>query len=255
MVNDSLGLIANAHVVHADNEPLMARSPKCHELAKLVSIAVDFPKTGVPAIIPQNLRPRQYPDFMEKEDKETYRSERVLGKLFRLVKDASLEKSPTQVSTEDIAKSFDMDLKVNGYEDYVEVAKLHKNWYDRKLMGLMNQYGVETEAEAVSGNIRTLARQHQKRRHTIIERIRDTVSSLFEEARQWFERTDEHNQEGAIVHAKASAWYYVTYHPDHLDASAAGRRKTHLLSFPWVVYDVLLLIKGVAVRSRKDKEP
>ena len=42
------------------------------ELAKLFSIAVDFPKTGVPAEIPHEPHDKEYPDFMEKPHKPTY---------------------------------------------------------------------------------------------------------------------------------------------------------------------------------------
>lgn len=54
IVNDSLGIIANAHTAFADKDPSKAMSPSCVELAKLFSIAVDFPKTGVPAVIPNH---------------------------------------------------------------------------------------------------------------------------------------------------------------------------------------------------------
>lgn len=254
MVNDSLGLISNAHVVHADSEPEMARSAKCQELAKLVSIAVDFPKTGVPAVIPQNLRPKCYPDFMEKGDKTTYQSERVLGKLFRLVKEASTQKLPTQVTKEEMIQAFDKDLTVEGFEDYLDKAKFHKNMYDRKLIGLMNQYGVETEAEAVTGNILTLARQHQKKKGDVIERIRDAVSSLIDEARLWFETNiDEHNGSEDDIYAKASAWYHVTYHVDHFQPFEFGKREIHLLSFPWAIHEVLLQIKEAGGRPQEKK--
>ncbi|KAJ6321895.1 hypothetical protein OIU77_011892 [Salix suchowensis] len=69
IVNDSLGIIANAHTAFADKESLKAMSAPCIELARKFSIAVDFPKTGVPAEIPSHLRVKVYPDFMEKPDK------------------------------------------------------------------------------------------------------------------------------------------------------------------------------------------
>jgi RNA-dependent RNA polymerase len=84
MVNDNLGIIDNAHKVFADDsERGGAMSDECIELAKLHSIAVDFPKTGVAVEIPYHLRPKKYPDFMEKPDKPTYESQSVIGKLFR----------------------------------------------------------------------------------------------------------------------------------------------------------------------------
>ncbi|KAI3730499.1 hypothetical protein L1987_61669 [Smallanthus sonchifolius] len=46
IVNDSLGIIANAHTIFAVREPAKAMARPCVELAKLFSIAVDFPKTA-----------------------------------------------------------------------------------------------------------------------------------------------------------------------------------------------------------------
>ncbi|KAF5183893.1 RNA-dependent RNA polymerase, partial [Thalictrum thalictroides] len=68
MINDNLGMIATAHLIHADREPEKARSPKCLQLATLHSMAVDYAKNGAPAEMPTVLRPYEYPDFMEKED-------------------------------------------------------------------------------------------------------------------------------------------------------------------------------------------
>ncbi|KAI6677198.1 hypothetical protein NL676_037994 [Syzygium grande] len=92
ILNDSLGIIANAHTVFADSKPEKAMSPECVELAKLFSIAVDFPKTGVPAVIPPNLYAKEYPDFMEKLDKSSYPSNNVIGKLFQKVKDLPIHR-------------------------------------------------------------------------------------------------------------------------------------------------------------------
>jgi RNA-dependent RNA polymerase len=53
--NDRLGQIANAHIVHADKQPLGIFSEQCLKLAALHSTAVDFAKTGIPADIPRQL--------------------------------------------------------------------------------------------------------------------------------------------------------------------------------------------------------
>ncbi|KAE9450873.1 hypothetical protein C3L33_17224, partial [Rhododendron williamsianum] len=121
IVNDSLGIIDNAHTAFADSEPEKAMSAACMKLAELHSIAVDFNKTGVPAEIPPQLRVKTYPDFMEKPDKPTYKSERVIGKLFR----AGLSR-----------RAFD-----------------YKAEYDYKLGNLMDYYEINTEAELLSGSI------------------------------------------------------------------------------------------------------
>lgn len=67
---DKLGQIANAHLVHADSNENGIFSEECHKLAKMHSDAVDFPKTGKIPQIDDDLRPKSYPDFMMKCDKQ-----------------------------------------------------------------------------------------------------------------------------------------------------------------------------------------
>jgi RNA-dependent RNA polymerase len=246
IVNDNLGQISNAHVVHVDLGDDNARSANCKELARLFSLAVDFPKTGVPATIPYLLRPDRYPDFMEKEDKEMYKSHKIIGKLFRSVKEASSENITSQISQDLIRESYDSALMVLGYEEYVDEASSLKNEYDQKLMGLMNRYGIKTEAEVMSNNILQMSRPYHKRNEDVRQRIQLSVSALRREARRWFFEGDDDNEEheesrygGHENYAKASAWYHVTYCADFL----GPREDRYLLSFPWIVYDVLLAIK------------
>ena len=46
-------MIANAHLVWADLSPIGARCEQCLQLAALHSKAVDFPKSGIPAVFPK----------------------------------------------------------------------------------------------------------------------------------------------------------------------------------------------------------
>ena len=145
-------------------------------------------------------------------------------------------------------------LQVFGFEDYVEEATAYKNEYDVKLIGLMNQYGIETEAELMGGNILRLSRHFRRRVEEVKKRINIAVNLLKREARGWFfgqhgnEEEEEEEERWEVDHfAKASAWYHVTYHPDYFHKndqfSAATKVKLHLLSFPWVVNDILFKIK------------
>ena len=144
-------------------------------------------------------------------------------------------------------------LQVFGFEDYVEEAFAYKNEYDVKLIGLMNQYGIETEAELMGGNILRLSRHFRKQVGEVKQRIHLAVKLLKREARAWFfgQQGNEEEEEECwkVDHfAKASAWYHVTYHPDYFhyndQFSAATKVNLHLLSFPWVVSDILFRIKG-----------
>ena len=77
--SSNLGVIANAHLAHADASSKGIFTEKCLSLAKLHSDAVDFPKTGAPTSIPPELRPYSYPHYMMKHDKPSYLSNHVIA--------------------------------------------------------------------------------------------------------------------------------------------------------------------------------
>ncbi|KAK4548396.1 hypothetical protein RGQ29_032800 [Quercus rubra] len=250
IVNDSLGIIANAHTAFADKEPTKAMSKPCMELAKLFSIAVDFPKTGVPAEIPNELHVKEYPDFMEKPDKPTYISDNVIGKLFREVKDITPNTSYFKSFTAEVAmQSYDSDMEVDGFEDFIDDAVYYKGNYDYKLGNMMDYYGIKTEAEILSGNIMRMGKSFTKRRDA--EAITMAVKSLRKEARAWFnEKGSDLDSEAEDVYAKAAAWYHVTYHYSYWGTYNEGMNRDHFLSFPWCVYDKLVHIKKEKARKR-----
>ncbi|XP_048319250.2 probable RNA-dependent RNA polymerase 1 isoform X1 [Ziziphus jujuba] len=251
IVNDSLGIIANAHTVFADKEYQKAKSSPCIELARLFSIAVDFPKTGIPAIIPHHLHVKEYPDFMEKLDKPTYESQNVIGKLYREVKDIAPHTSSIKSFTYKVATdSYDHDMEVDGFEDYIDDAFYYKGNYDYKLGNLLDYYGIKTEAEIISGNIMRMKKPFSKRRD--LEAINMAVRGLRKEARNRFNEKRSGTDYGADdVYAKASAWYHVTYHPSYWGSYNEGRNREHYLSFAWCVYDKLVRIKRDKANIRR----
>ncbi|KAG6545755.1 hypothetical protein Mapa_012716 [Marchantia paleacea] len=255
MVNDNLGFISNAHVVHCDREPEKARSPKCLELAQLASMAVDFPKTGVPAIIPWYLRPREYPDFMEKEHKATYVSNGVLGKLYRATKDFpkpadenSLE-SMRLTENSDPVSFCDPDLVIRGHGHFLEQALSLKCRYDAKLMKLMNQYGIKDEVEILGGHIVSLSTLYKRRQMEVVPKILLAFERLRKEARFWFHQFKEWKNLGLDKYVWVSAWYVATYHSEYygrhkLQYSEVTNLKVYLISFPWTLSDMLCRIKA-----------
>lgn len=80
---DQLGVIDNAHKAQADSLEGGVESSLCLHLAELHSLAVDAPKTGEWPEMPKEAKVAVFPDFMMKSDKPSYRSEKVLGKLYR----------------------------------------------------------------------------------------------------------------------------------------------------------------------------
>ncbi|KAM5566908.1 putative RNA-dependent RNA polymerase 1 [Rosa sericea] len=251
IVNDSLGIISNAHLVFADREPQKAMSDKCIKLAKLHSHAVDSPKTGVIVKLPPKLRVHKYPDFMEKIDRPTYESKRVIGKLFRQVKDIELgshSHSFKSFTREVACRFYDPDMEVDGFEDYINDAISYKREYDYKLGNLMDYYGIKTEAEILSGNITNVSKFFSKRKD--LESINYAVRSLKNEARARFMKepnsddpSDFGTDIGNVYYAKASAWYHVTYHHRYWGCYNKGMARDHFLSFPWCVFEMLIQIK------------
>eukprot|EP00252_Welwitschia_mirabilis_P018517 TRINITY_DN4113_c0_g1_i1.p2 TRINITY_DN4113_c0_g1~~TRINITY_DN4113_c0_g1_i1.p2 ORF type:complete len:477 (+),score=80.47 TRINITY_DN4113_c0_g1_i1:1549-2979(+) len=242
MVDDTLGVIANAHLAFADQEEGMAMSSKCLSLAELHSTAVDFPKTGVPAEVPQHLYAKQYPDFMEKEERQTYPSKTVLGKLYRRVKESIA--SHLFESLNHKQKCYDLDLEVPGFDGYLDEALEYKKKYDVKLYRLVDHYEVSNEAEILGGNIERLLNSMggiNKRKHRQIrQEILAAVNSLTREARRWFEMSIDWRNK----YMKASALYHVTYHQNYWRKHAeTGNSTPRLISFPWVLHDILLEIK------------
>ncbi|KAL0284983.1 UNVERIFIED_CONTAM: RNA-dependent RNA polymerase 1 [Sesamum angustifolium] len=213
IVNDSLGIISNAHTVFADKEESMALK------------------------IPSHLRVKEYPDFMDKPDKTTYESKRVIGKLYREVKDIAPHTTSFRSFTKEVARrSYDPDMEVDGFKDYIDEAFDYKTEYDYKLGNLMEYYGIKTEAEILSGAIMNLETFDRRKD---AEAIGVAVRSLRNEARSWFKKGGESDD----PYAKASAWYHVTYHPDFWGSYNEGLKRDHYISFPWCVYDKLIKIK------------
>jgi hypothetical protein len=118
-------------------------------------VAVDFAKKGVSAPqLTRELRPQQYPHYMEKRDKKSYHSSTILGILYDKIEypntDLYINENDEITATSSFPyKSF----LINETDDYVKDARIIKSEYDRDLKRVMRQYGIKHEAEVVSGYI------------------------------------------------------------------------------------------------------
>ncbi|KAB2623906.1 RNA-dependent RNA polymerase 6 [Pyrus ussuriensis x Pyrus communis] len=81
MVNENLGAICNARMVHANLSDYGAMDENCLQLAKYTALAVDFTKTGKTVALPTHLKPKMYPDFMGKEEYQMHKSTKILGEM------------------------------------------------------------------------------------------------------------------------------------------------------------------------------
>lgn len=79
---DSIGTIAYAHLAKADSKGIFDHA--AISLAKKNAIAVDFSKTGISAdALTDEEKSLAKPDYLQKYREPMYRSQRLVGKLYR----------------------------------------------------------------------------------------------------------------------------------------------------------------------------
>ena len=247
--NDQLGLIANAHCCEAEINEKGIFSQKCLDLAKMHSEAVDFPKTGVCPKLPADLRPMMYPRFLMKYDKPSCNSTAILGKLFdQCSAVAKANKAYKGFNRPVVNVRPDRSLLANGFEDYVDNALIWRDYYNSKIYAMMNLYGIESEAEILSGYVLKVKEQRgilKNERVDVCKLVAAKMKQLRKQIRvEFFEEFE--GQSSAVSSQerlceavrKASAWYFVCYDPSSQEPNAI-----QFLSMPWIVADILLLAK------------
>jgi len=232
--SDQLGVIANAHLVHADAQNQHIFSKQCLDLAQKHSDAVDFPKTGCLVMIPFELRPQSYPRYMHKKDKAIYRSNHVLAALY----DQCKAIDSTIRTSRQISRHPNDAFLVSEYECYLDTAKELQDFYQGQMQLLMANYGVVTEAEIVSGHIYRIAQRQSgtlKREYMdAVDLIRRHLESIKLQIRSMFfeefsgEKNKEEYKEQAIK--KISAVYHVVYDSD----------EELSIGLPWMFVELLM---------------
>jgi len=235
--SDQLGVIANAHLVHADAQNDHIFSKQCRDLAQKHSDAVDFPKTGCLVTITPDLRPQSYPPYMRKRDKPTYRSNHVLAALYNQCKAID---STIQSSYQTTARpAVDDRFLLPGYESYLDSARELLDYYRGQMRILTANYRFVNEAEVVSGHVYRIA---QKQSGTLKGEYVDTVdlvrrqletiklkmrSTFFEEFGGEAKKAECREQ----AMKKISAVYRVAYDSDEEDFG---------LGLPWIFVELLM---------------
>ncbi|KAJ4362196.1 hypothetical protein N0V95_001544 [Ascochyta clinopodiicola] len=173
MKNDSLGRIAHAHLAQADAQYAGVNSHACLELAKLHSQAVDYSKSGVPAVMDYALGPKKWPHFMEKKHKpesQIYQSKKVLGMLYDQVQLVDFKPTWEDNFDQRILDVFDLDKLL------LQKAAETKADYDDALKRLMAKHGIRTEFEAFS--VFVLVHNEESRDYKFAEEFGRTVGVL-----------------------------------------------------------------------------
>ncbi len=142
---------------------------------------MDFAKNGVSAPqLTRELRPQQYPHYMEKKDKTTYHSNTILGILYDKIQyfnaDLNFNEEDEIIATLSFPyESFFID-EIDSYMK--EEAQIIKSEYDRDVKRVMRQYGIKHEAEIVSGYIlKFTSKQYAK--ETKIFELRNEITHAY----------------------------------------------------------------------------
>lgn len=268
MKNNSLPIIAHAHVAQADNMDSGAKDPRCKctivfetaalllitpnlsigiELAKLHSKAVDYVKTGIPAIVEKALLPRKYPHFMEKKGKQAYHSKRILGQLYDRVATVNFAPDYELPFDDRILKQYKLE------NELLKKARRLKSQYDTAMRRIMGQMEIRTEFEILSTFVMSRPKVGTAYKlHEIVRREADALKTQFKEiCIKEAGGSRDHKQLAPFV----AAMYQVTAEevrialyeartPHLLKNGRQGLREIKpesmpLISFPWLFDEVL----------------
>lgn len=250
MKNDCLPRIAHAHLAWADRLEDGVNEEKCIQLAQLHSDAVDYNKTGNPAIMTRTLQPRQWPHFMEKRHKPTsqiYHSKKILGQLYDAVERVDFIPS--------LEMSFDkriLGCNLEVTEDLVKFSKDLKHEYDTAMRRIMAQHEIKTEFEVWSTFV--LSHANMSKDYKFHEELGAISVSLREGYRkQCYEKVGGRSFQ--LLAPLAVAMYRVTQEEmsaalkKHHEENSADKKLFHrptpnmdqlpLISFPWILPHIL----------------
>ncbi|OAA61599.1 RNA-directed RNA polymerase [Niveomyces insectorum RCEF 264] len=273
MKHDTLPRIAVSHRAYADQLQGGAMHPRCLELAQLHSQAVDYAKTGVPALMPPRLQPKEWPHWMGRTTKRTYKSHTALGRIYDEVQVENFEPA--------YDKPFDARI-LNHYPsldvDLLRRARRIKTQYDLALRRAMAQKEIESEFELWSGF--SINRPRVGTDYKVAEDIGRLYKVISRRFRRICLREVDNSHDIAKLGPFVAAMYTVTHEEARIalhefalmrDDKASKRptapnnernhgrfdqRIAPLISFPWLfAHELAALAKASGViRSDADSE-
>ncbi|EPY50913.1 RNA-directed RNA polymerase Rdp1 [Schizosaccharomyces cryophilus OY26] len=256
--NDNLGLISNAWKAWAhdkDNNPDGIYGQTCLKLAALHSQAVDFPKSGIACTMPKELRPKQYPDFMQKQRSRTFKAETAVGRIFQYAAKFQKENEGIRKFDPNMEMVYDDRMKLPKYKlNYLHIAEEVKERYDFDMKALMNRYEIASEYEVytafilLNDDMKTSINEYGVREEIMLQ------FSIIKKAyvNEYFEKcglsTSCSNQDNkARIDSAVAAAYDVTY-KQRLHSLRNGKRLP-LISFPYIFVNILCRIAHSAAIS------
>ncbi|CAM4866237.1 unnamed protein product [Rotaria socialis] len=214
--SDSLGALSNRHLACcAINGP---GDDKSCRLAKIISEAVDFPKTGVLPECPKDLNFKSYPDFMENKFKDSFISDSSIGIMFRQVKEVCGIHEKWQDENDDEKIDVNRAFLVKSFKKYITQSEEDYKYYSSRINAILSSYDLKNEYELITGCHSCV--QEERQNNDSIETAALEFRQLMKEMRTRFDDGQLNYREKL---SKTSAWYYVAY--------KAGT----ILSFGWIM--------------------
>ncbi|KAF1995768.1 RdRP-domain-containing protein, partial [Amniculicola lignicola CBS 123094] len=178
MKSDTLAQIAHAHLAQADFNEEGVRDEKCLALAELHSRAVDYPKSGLPAVMKSELRPQKWPHFMEKKcrPENIYRSTKILGRLYDQIRLVDFQPQYENTFDRRVLDAFELE------DGMLKEAASIKASYDQTVLRLMAKHDMHTEFEVWA--IFPLSHNRDTNRYTFAEDFGKTVAGIKHQFRE-----------------------------------------------------------------------
>ena len=153
MKNDLVPLISNLYLAHADND--LVHGPfneKCRMLSDLFIIAIDSQKNGKfisqDILREKNLLLQIYPDFLETDSYNSYKSPGILGILYRLCNEKEfLNEFDYYEYQNSFLMSYYLDIELFDYKCLPYTHEMLKIYikYESELKALMQKYNFSDE--------------------------------------------------------------------------------------------------------------
>ncbi|WVW85521.1 hypothetical protein I302_107559 [Kwoniella bestiolae CBS 10118] len=270
ILNDVLGQVDNCHLALSDT--LTPFHDDCLALSDIHSVRdlsiLIMRSSGIAATLPPNLRPRTWPDFMDKDDvKKTYTSNGVLGELFRIVQ------PDPHFSPCDIRQlNYPAEARITQFPIHTSLlARLKpvKAYYEKSLQYDMRRYRV-FEPEIPSGIAIKNKRRKRARDQNLNEPLRDSYQILITDTRQMAMEAIaniEFRTKLTPAQMVARHCYALTYEKEYVQdwerQLSMGEWHAHvkeedeekyeedlrpkpLISFAWVFWSELIQLAGMA---------
>jgi RNA-dependent RNA polymerase len=231
---DVIGLIDTSWQAYAEERGLDASTDTCRDMAEKHAIAIDFAKTGVPAEYTDNDWAKKYPEYMEKKPQISFKGTSFIAESFRrLVK----HRKNTAPNIKNIQA--DNSLLCEGFDEYVEEATQIYLEYVEDNMRILRQYGIQSEAEILTGNILKCNKRFAKKKDYA---TRENLGTRLSQIREYYIHKFNEGLDEAKKKAKAAAWYFVAYQSCSKDGAELGA-EVPMLGFAWLNVEHLAAVK------------